>query len=364
MYRKLSSVINSQKDTFKYLDGLHNKPEYEWRKIKELRKTYSYLDMFWYYYTALFHNRIYKFRFMKLNARLNVALSDIEGLKQSSSEYCREMLMDTEFSRKDQTKKIEELNEIKQKYQLQIEELKKEGVKEEGMCIEEKTKMIEEETYQASKVIENELDEINKRLNYTNGIIKDRNNNYLIDIKNEHTTLLYNIEKIIYKYQDLMWFSNSPLKQFIDKYIERRNKICNLKNFFKLTNQLPSYRESNEIKKEEDDDDEEGEMDINSIKINIDENVQDTNFLKKYILDYHECTYDKTVQYDLSLHHTLVDNEREIDIYNITCELLTLRDFIKVSVDSNDQLPFKVFLFICNTMILIGEYLWNTYIKI
>jgi hypothetical protein len=42
------------------------------------------------------------------------------------------------------------------------------------------------------------------------------------------------------------------------------------------------------------------------------------------------------------------------------CELQTVKEFIKVSIDTNDQLPFKLLLLMFNMLILIGEYVWNT----
>ena len=89
----------------------------------------------------------------------------------------------------------------------------------------------------------------------------------------------------------------------------------------------------------------------------------DAKFLKKYITNYDEDQNEIDVSYTLGHNRILIDSERELDIYNITSELITITDFIKVSVDTNDQLPFKVLLLLCNALLLLGEYLWTTILK-
>ena len=42
--------------------------------------------------------------------------------------------------------------------------------------------------------------------------------------------------------------------------------------------------------------------------------------------------------------------------------LVPLSEFMKASVDANDQLLFKVFLLLLNVMTVLGQYVWNTVI--
>ena len=59
----------------------------------------------------------------------------------------------------------------------------------------------------------------------------------------------------------------------------------------------------------------------------------------------------------------LIDVKRAEEAYTILSRLLTIVNFVQVSIDANDQLPFKAVLLCCNMLILIGEYVWNTILK-
>jgi len=341
----------SSATALKYLEQIKTKPEYEWKKIKHLQKDYSYYFMFCYYWNGIFNNRIHKLRFMDLNSKINIAWSDIEGLKQSSNEECRYI-----------QERLDDLIKMRDYYKL-------------GQVTD-----VNELKLHDKSVSTMERDDVYKELNDLTENLTQRNDDYLHNVKNEQTNLLYKIEEIIYEYHDLMWIANTPMKTFIDNYLKKRNKICNLKNLFMMTNQLPSRclilnpnENTNSIKKkfslittEEEIAEPQSLADPESLELEINnENIHhlDTKYLSKYILDYNVETNDIDVCYSLGHNHVLINNEREIDIYNITSELMTIKEFIKVSVDTNDQLPFKVLLLFCNALLLIGEYVWNTVIK-
>jgi hypothetical protein len=56
-------------------------------------------------------------------------------------------------------------------------------------------------------------------------------------------------------------------------------------------------------------------------------------------------------------------NKRRNDLHNILGELAAMSEFMKTTVDVNDQLLFKVIMLFGNFLILLGEYVWNTTLK-
>lgn len=338
----------------KYLEQLKITPEYDWKKIKHLNKSYSYMFLFCYYWNGIFNNKIHKLRYMDLNSKINLVYSDIEGLKQTSNEESRY-----------QQERLDDLRKVKEFYKLGINNAEQ-NIEDLNLHDKDNKNLSKEDVY-------NELNEL------TN-ILTHRNTDYLHNIKNEQTRILYKVEEIIYEFHDLMWIANAPMEQFIENYLIKRNRIINIKNFFKITNQLPSCivntqeNTSNEENKRiigkkcfsiEETDENDSVIDTQDVNLDITSNIDylDSKFLKKYILNYNEQYNENEVTYVLGHNHILIDSERELDIYNITSELITIKDFIKVSVNTNDQLPFKLLLIFCNALLLIGEYVWTTILK-
>lgn len=335
----------------KYLEQLKITPEYDWKKIKHLNKHYSYTFLFCYYWNGIFNNKVHKLRYMDLNSKINLVYSDIEGLKQTSNEMSRY-----------QQECLDDLRKVKEYYKLLINNA--------DQNIEDLNLHNKENQNLSSVDVYKELNDLTNELTH-------RNTDYLHNIKNEQTCILYKVEEIIYEFHDLMWIANAPMEKFIENYLIKRNRIINIKNFFKITNQLPSCivntheNTSNEENKRiigfsiEETDENDSVIDTQDVNFDITTNIDylDSKFLKKYILNYDEELNEQNVTYVLGHNHILIDSERELDIYNITSELITIKDFIKVSVNTNDQLPFKLLLIFCNALLLIGEYLWTTILK-
>ena len=349
--------------TIKYLEQLKTKPAYEWKKIKHLQKDYSYTFLFCYYWNGIFNNQVHKLRYMDLNSKINLVYSDIEGLKQATSDESRYL-----NDRLNDLRKLRDYHRLLESDDPEENKLRKSEL---NLCDKQSEEMSKDDVY--------------KELNELTSNLSRKNDDYLNNIKNEQTTILYKLEEIIHEYHDLMWIANTPMKKFIDNYLIKRNKICNLKNFFKLTEQLPSSycNNSNENEKVKSDkikqryfsrtdnveEEEEDIIQAEQVELTVTPgnsfviDYLDEKYLKKYILDYNEETNDIDMIYQLGHNHILTNSERELDIYNITSQLATIKDFIKVSVNTNDQLPFKVLLIFCNALLLIGEYLWTTILK-
>jgi hypothetical protein len=127
-------------------------------------------------------------------------------------------------------------------------------------------------------------------------------------IEGTNTTLSYlssrkdifnRLEWVITKYDDVLWNSRAPFENFLQRYILVRDDILNLNQ--------------------------DGECN-DSIKINRTEK----NLMK-------ETVY-------------------------IAQELIIMSEFIKNDIDRNDDLLFKITIFVLNGMILAGQLLWKNYV--
>jgi hypothetical protein len=95
------------------------------------------------------------------------------------------------------------------------------------------------------------------------------------------------------------------------------------------------------------------------------------SFLEKKTSGLFEPTYkqEPDIIYDIELYfdncetYEDVMNKRRNDLHNILGELAAMSEFMKTTVDVNDQLLFKVIMLFGNFLILLGEYVWNTTLK-
>ena len=56
-------------------------------------------------------------------------------------------------------------------------------------------------------------------------------------------------------------------------------------------------------------------------------------------------------------------NRRIAALHNILGELHAISEFIKTTVDMNDQLLFRLLMLLGSFLTLLGEFVWNTHVK-
>jgi len=56
-------------------------------------------------------------------------------------------------------------------------------------------------------------------------------------------------------------------------------------------------------------------------------------------------------------------NRRVAALHNILGELHAISEFIKTTVDMNDQLLFRLLMLLVSFLTILGEFVWNTHIK-
>ena len=355
--RSSSQAIDSHKFFNKRLSF---KSHHKWKTCKDLQRTFGIDFVINYYWIGLTNNQKHKLRYMDLEARLAIAWSDIEVLKQKVKED------DENYH-----DRIPMLLDYKKKYKEATEE---------GKDIEEM--QLSSTTYE----------NYSKELNVIYNEIYMKNSDYRKNVNNQLTELVDRIENIIYDFNDLIWISNSPVNELTTKFLLLRNKTVDIKNYFKLTKDLPSSNCNDEekrrtmtrlatlvqrrfrgyqVRSKMTGLTDESFTDISKLDTQSKDNMQtieggnrykkdDNEFLESYILNYHPDKNLEQIKYVGHHQYYLLDVPRTRDIYNIICELQTVKEFIKVSIDTNDQLPFKLLLLMFNMFILIGEYVWNT----
>ena len=165
---------------------------------------------------------------------------------------------------------------------------------------------------------------------------------FLNDYNDKLTECFYKIDNFLINNIGFMKLCSAPVDLFLDKYYSARNNSCGL---IKHTQFSSSYdclcRE---------------EIQENYYYISYVECV-DTNIKNVYKCDledqiYMHCSTKKAVSI-----------RRIAAIHTLFGELWALCEFIKTTIELNDQLLFKVIMLCGNFLVLLGEYVWNTTLK-
>jgi hypothetical protein len=218
------------------------------------------------------------------------------------------------------------------------------------------------------------------------------------------TKAFHKLDVFIIDHIDFMWLCSAPMKRFLEHYFTIRNNCCALVHY--KTRDLPCcysdsyydcitkcknkfgislYQIGNRIRYKYDTYVEYVDKD-NSIYdkmkhrlgyscVNDEQPSTPTerrgSFLEKKTSSLFEPTYkqEPDILYDIELYfdncetYEDVMNKRRNDLHNILGELAAMSEFMKTTVDVNDQLLFKVIMLFGNFLILLGEYVWNTTLK-
>lgn len=317
-------------------------PHLKWKTRHQLSQQFGLKFLAKYYFIGLINNRAHKAKFMAMNAKLAVLISDLEGIKADRREDDREL----KFALEESSKKRDGL----------IEAIESSGI-----------------NINQSSMTNEELDQIKIEIKELSHQIEDKNRRYLKSLKEEITIVVSKIDEIIYENQDLLYISNTPY-EFMDEYLEHRNKICHMAEYMRNSGLLPSQSEKVEEELyvyKRDLTNNEKDVEIRNEKYaekerEVEREVEerDKEFLSQYIVAYEsETKNDDKVVYIINHDSLLIDVKRAEEAYTILSRLTTIVNFVQVSIDANDQLPFKAVLLCCNMLILIGEYVWNTILK-
>jgi hypothetical protein len=187
------------------------------------------------------------------------------------------------------------------------------------------------------------LDQLEEEESITSiGRMEDDILSFLKDDNDKITHCLYKIDSFLTNNIGFMKLCSAPVDLFLDKYYSVRNNSCGL---IKHTEFSSSYdclcRE---------------QIEVNNYYIPYADCV-DKDVKEAYIQDlegeiYMNCSTKKNVSI-----------RRIAAIHTLFGELRALCEFIKTTIELNDQLLFKVIMLCGNFLVLLGEYVWNTTLK-
>tara|TARA_B100000963_G_scaffold361894_1_gene400622 strand:+ start:6903 stop:7634 length:732 start_codon:yes stop_codon:yes gene_type:complete len=216
----------------------------------------GYKEKFQYYWTGLTNNKLHKFRYLTLKAKLGILKTQIIAM-------------------------VGDLYALIQ----------------------------EQQHSETGHNNENEVDELrvnisnNQEINCDSSMPKCECNSNDSNNSDNSDDIIVNfkiLDSLLLEYHDLIWNTRAPMDTFLDTYMEKRNRACYIKPHTEYTLESPND---------------------NKLKLRMD------------------------------------------DFNCMITEFEVMTDFIKMSIDTNDDMPFKVFLLFLNMLTVLGEFVWNRYYK-
>ena len=226
----------------------------------------GYKEKFQYYWTGLTNNKVHKFRYLTLKAKLGILKTQIIAMVGELYDRIQEeQYSKTEHDNRD------EVDELRLNIRSSRQEINSDS------------------SLPKCEYGSNNSDDSNSSDDSNNS---DDNDNIIVNFKI--------LDSLLLEYHDLIWNTRAPMDTFLDTYMEKRNRACYIKprTCYKL--EAPND---------------------NKLKLRMD------------------------------------------DFNCMITEFEVMTDFIKMSIDTNDDMPFKVFLLFLNMLTVLGEFVWNRYYK-
>ena len=164
---------------------------------------------------------------------------------------------------------------------------------------------------------------------------------FLYEAEDDINNTFLRIDVFLRRHIQFMKLCNSPVDLFLDNYYSARNNSCGL-------------------------------IEIANDEIKTCYSKAEKQFDKSFFIHYNDCK-------DLELKHDFLiemegsffegsdriysTNRRIAALHNILGELHAISQFIKTTVDMNDQLLFRVLMLFGSFLMLLGEFVWNTQLK-
>ena len=243
-----------------------NIKKYDWI-TKDKLVCPRYKEKFQYYWTGLTNNKVHKFRYLTLKAKLGILKTQI--IAMVGDFYA--MIQEQEHSEIEHDKK-DEVDEVRLIVRNSSQEINCDS-------------SIPKCEYDSDE--NNDSDDSNKSDDSNNS---HDNDNVIVNFKI--------LDSLLLEYHDLIWNTRAPMDTFIDTYLEKRNRACYIKPRISYILNSPKDKK---------------------LKLRMD------------------------------------------DLNCMITEFEVMTDFIKMSIDTNDDMPFKVFLLFLNMLTVLGEFVWNRY---
>lgn len=172
---------------------------------------------------------------------------------------------------------------------------------------------------------------------------------FLYESYDDITITFLRIDDFLRTYIPFMRLCSAPVDLFLEHYYTTRSNCCGLVElvYSEITSSafMPILEKKTETVF----------VDFKNCK---DKHAKETFISQtKIVLDLECSVLNKT------LDRAYITHKRVADLHTILGELHGISEFIKTSVEMNDQLLFRVLMLFGSFLTVLGEYVWNTQLK-
>lgn len=148
------------------------------------------------------------------------------------------------------------------------------------------------------------------------------------------------IDVFLKRHIQFMKLCSAPVDMFLDNYFAARSNCCGL---IEITHSTNLSCLSN------------GKLSYNSIYINY-KDCKDNELKHDFLIEMEGSYFEGSDR-------VYATNRRVAALHNILGELHAISEFIKTTVDMNDQLLFRLLMLLGSFLTVLGEFVWNTHLR-
>lgn len=196
--------------------------------------------------------------------------------------------------------------------------------------------------YEQSNKLMIEILETDKKEQHDNESMKDKGPLYFLhEVDDDISNSFRRIDVFLLRHLQFMTLCSAPVDMFMDNYYSARSNCCGLIEI--VSDVLPSCNQFDKAVVE-----------------------------KTFYLHYSDCQDEDLKQeflkdmensYPIGCNRTYSTTRRIAALHNIMGELHAISEFIKTTVEMNDQLLFRLLMLFGSFLTVLGEYVWNTQMK-
>ena len=148
------------------------------------------------------------------------------------------------------------------------------------------------------------------------------------------------IDVFLRRHIQFMKLCSAPVDLFLDNYFTARGNSCGLIEI--IHSDVLTCVQTNSNKQE-------------TIYIDF-KDCKDENLKREFLLEMEGSYFEGSDR-------VYSTNRRVASLHNILGELHAISEFIKTTVDMNDQLLFRLLMLLGSFFMLLGEFVWNTHLR-
>lgn len=172
---------------------------------------------------------------------------------------------------------------------------------------------------------------------------------FLYESYDDITITFLRIDEFLRSYMSFMRLCSAPVDLFLEQYFETRSNCCGL---IELVHSEITPNVCMSVLEEK----------TETVFVDF-KNCKDKHAKELFKKQVTYCSKLQCSLLNKTFDRVYITQKRVADLHNILGELLGMSEFIKTSVEMNDQLLFRVLMLFGSFLTLLGEYVWNTQLK-